>query len=199
MILGATGWRRPNADPDVPATWSLRPSYGKEDRMTADASDARDVADLIALTVTNVESVLSGLANLSTELARAPFFIRSLVEKEVSGATDLSFAEWSALFTDLAGRLGALRDAVARLENGAAADGSPARAAEFPDLVESIVALQDFLRKTPGKLNMVPPLLMGARERAEFVANVENQVSCLGVVVSALPQLALGATRLGLA
>ena len=58
--------------------------------MTADAPDARGVADLVALTLPNVESVLGGLANLSAELQRAPFFIRSLVEKELSGATDLS-------------------------------------------------------------------------------------------------------------
>jgi hypothetical protein len=121
------------------------------------------------------------------------------VEKELSQATDFTLPEWAGLFDDLARRLVALGQGATRLADGGAVGVSwhkEVRAEELPDLVDSLVALRGFMQKVPGKLSMVPALMLGPRERAEFIANVEDQSARLGSLAGALPRLAEEAGRL---
>jgi hypothetical protein len=157
------------------------------------------VGDLATQALGDVEALRESLANIKVELERLPFFLRSFVEKELSQSTDFTIAEWASVFDDLARRLAAVAEGAHRLADGTAADTAwqdVARTADFPTVVDSLVGLQGFMQRVPGKMAMVPALVMGQQERAEFLANVQEQSAHLGGLVDALPRLAAEASRL---
>lgn len=169
--------------------------------MTANEQQASNLADLVTQTLADVEVLREGLVHLSVELQGLPGFIRSYVEKELSQATDLTLPEWSSLFEDLSRRLTVLNAAVEHRAVDADAAQREARSArpdEFADLADNLQVLRTFLSRAPGKLAAVPSLLMGQRERAEFIANVEQQVARLDALIVTLPRLAQEAANLAL-
>jgi hypothetical protein len=167
--------------------------------MAAEAVDAQNLALQATQAQDDVQALRTGLANFSGELERIPSLFRSMVEKELRQSTSLSIAEWSDVLADLAGRLARLRAAAEQLAHGSTPrGGDAARPAEFPALVADLQALHGFLAKIPGRLSMVPSLLLGPRERAEFLGNIADQTRHLEALTIALPRLAAGAAQLAL-
>jgi len=165
-------------------------------------TDIDNIATLYQQTARSAATILDHLAEIETvigELQRRidelPFFARGFVSSQVTKGTGQDIPVWGKTIATLTATLRQVREAAGRAEGtGGAPSGddralySAARARVDGDRPR-LQRLAAFMESVPSKLGAIPPGLLPADQRADFLATVARQTAALRGAIAEMPTL----------
>jgi len=165
-------------------------------------TDIDNIAILYQQTARSAATILDHLAEIETvigELQRRidelPFFARGFVSSQVTKGTGQDIPVWGKTIATLTATLRQVREAAGRAEGtGGAPSGddralySAARARVDGDRPR-LQRLAAFMESVPSKLGAIPPGLLPADQRADFLATVARQTAALRGAIAEMPTL----------
>jgi len=165
-------------------------------------TDIDNIATLYQQTARSAATILDHLAEIETvigELQRRidelPFFARGFVSSQVTKGTGQDIPVWGKTIATLTATLRQVREAAGRAEGtGGAPSGddralySAARARADGDRPR-LQRLAAFMESVPSKLGAIPPGLLPADQRADFLATVARQTAALRGAIAEMPTL----------
>jgi len=165
-------------------------------------TDIDNIATLYQQTARSAATILDHLAEIETvigELQRRidelPFFARGFVSSQVTKGTGQDIPVWGKTIATLTATLRQVREAAGRAEGtGGAPSGddralySAARARVDGDRPR-LQRLAAFMESVPSKLGAIPPGLLLADQRADFLATVARQTAALRGAIAEMPTL----------
>jgi len=165
-------------------------------------TDIDNIATLYQQTARSAATILDHLAEIETvigELQRRidelPFFARGFVSSQVTKGTGQDIPVWGKTIATLTATLRQVREAAGLAEGtGGAPSGddralySAARARVDGDRPR-LQRLAAFMESVPSKLGAIPPGLLPADQRADFLATVARQTAALRGAIAEMPTL----------
>jgi len=165
-------------------------------------TDIDNIAILYQQTARSAATILDHLAEIETvigELQRRidelPFFARGFVSSQVTKGTGQDIPVWGKTIATLTATLRQVREAAGRAEGtGGAPSGddralySAARARVDGDRPR-LQRLAAFMESVPSKLGAIPPGLLPADQRADFLATVARQTAALRGAIAEMATL----------
>lgn len=133
------------------------------------ATPEGDLGGQVEQTLERLQRMEAQLRATQADVQGLPFLARGFVERDISGATGRSLADWAAATNRMYQTLAPLARGTGMGDAGAAS----LIQAELPRLV----ALRAYLQKAPEKVNMVPAAILKPQQRAEFLGHVGRQVT----------------------
>lgn len=166
--------------------------------MSTPLSAACDQAEQSGATaLQNLAQIEAALRDVQTEVAKLPFFVRGFVTSEIKRGSGQDIPAWLERIGALTAFIGEAQATVHRVRSAGAVSGTERTQitqamqridAERPE-IEKLTA---FMQSAPSKVNSVPPGIMPADRRDEFLSAVDRQVQSLRGVLAALGDLSHG-------
>ncbi|HVA91405.1 MAG TPA: hypothetical protein VNL71_16360 [Chloroflexota bacterium] len=150
--------------------------------------DTEALRSTLESTAQAVRAMTVRLKRTQAEVQGLGFIARSFVEKDISGSTGRSLADWAKAADTLASVL----DAASR-DGQAQGRATQAITAERPRLA----ALRAYLERAPQKVNMVPGGMLKPAQRADFLREVGDQARAIQALEQDLARLAEGLASVG--
>jgi hypothetical protein len=149
--------------------------------------DNRQRADLEA-TAVEVRELTNRLRMVQGEVRKLGFIARAFVERDISGSTGRSLADWA----NAADALGTVLAAAASDPQRRAAAGALV-AAERPRLA----TLRAYLERAPEKVNKVPGAVLKPAQRTQFLNEMSDQVAAVQSLEQRLARVAASLPNAG--
>ena len=128
------------------------------------------------------------LRRIQEEVRQLGFIARGFVEKDVSGSTGRSLADWAKAADALGAALGSAISDPSRLGSAQALV-----AAERPRLA----TLRAYLQRAPEKVGKVPGAVLKPPQRAKFLNEMSEQAAAVQSLEQRLARLAAGSASAG--
>jgi len=165
-------------------------------------TDTDNKATLYQQTARSAATVLDHLTEIETmigelqhRIGELPFFARGFVSSQVTKGTGQDIPVWGKTIATLTATLRQVREAAGRDEGTGAAPSGDDRAlygaarARVDGDRPRLERLAAFMESVPSKLGAVPPGLLPADQRAEFLATVARQTAALRGAIAEMPAL----------
>jgi hypothetical protein len=165
-------------------------------------TDTDNIATLYQQTARSAATVLDYLAEIETmigelqsRIGELPFFARGFVSLQVTKGTGQDIPVWGKTIAALTTTLRQVREAAGRDEGASGAPSgddrglySAARTRVDGDRPR-LERLAAFMESVPSKLGAIPPGLLPADQRADFLATVARQTAALRGAITEMPAL----------
>jgi len=173
-------------------------------------TDTDNLAALYQQTARSAATVLDHLAEIETaigelqhRIGELPFFARGFVSSQVTKGTGQDIPVWGKTIATLMATLRQLRDAAARDEGTGGAPSGDDRAlygaarARVDGDRPRLERLAAFMESVPSKLGSIPPGLLPADQRADFLATVGRQTAALRGAIAEMSALSAKLSAIG--